>query len=42
VQILRWLPLFVRHPGLLKLVMEALNRRVNIRPAQQIAPSKAA
>lgn len=42
VQILKWLPLFARHPGLLKLVVEALNRRVNIRPAQRIARSKAA
>jgi radical SAM superfamily enzyme YgiQ (UPF0313 family) len=41
-QILRWLPLFVRHPGLLKLVVEALNRRVKIRPSQPAAPAKAA
>jgi hypothetical protein len=41
-RILRWLPLFVRHPGLLKLVAEALNRRVNIRPAPQVAPARAA
>jgi radical SAM superfamily enzyme YgiQ (UPF0313 family) len=29
-QILKWLPLFVRHPRMLQLVWEALHRRVNI------------
>jgi radical SAM superfamily enzyme YgiQ (UPF0313 family) len=41
-QILRWLPLFVRHPGLLKLVVEALNRKVNIRPSPRVVPARAA
>ena len=41
-QILRWLPLFVRHPGLLKLVVEALNRRVNIRSATDAVRARAA
>lgn len=41
-QILRWLPLFVRHPGLLKLVWEALHRKVNIRAAPSAAPGRAA
>jgi radical SAM superfamily enzyme YgiQ (UPF0313 family) len=41
-RILRWLPLFVRHPGLFKLVVEALNRKVRIRPSPRVAPARAA
>ena len=41
-RILAWLPLFVRHPGLLKLVVGALNRRVNIRVAPGGGSRKAA
>jgi radical SAM superfamily enzyme YgiQ (UPF0313 family) len=41
-QILKWLPLFVRHPGLLRLIVEALNRKVNIRPAPSSASARAA
>jgi radical SAM superfamily enzyme YgiQ (UPF0313 family) len=41
-QILKWLPLFMRHPGLLRLIVEALNRKVNIRRAPSAASARAA
>ena len=41
-QMLRWLPLFVRHPGLFRLVVEALNRKVNIRASRPVVSDKAA
>jgi radical SAM superfamily enzyme YgiQ (UPF0313 family) len=40
-RILRRLPLFMRHPALLRLVVEALNRKVRIRSAQAVPPKAA-
>jgi len=42
LQILRWAPLFVRHPRLLKLVWEALHRKVDIRAAPPTPAGRAA
>jgi hypothetical protein len=30
MQILRWLPFFIRHPRILLLIIQALNRKVKI------------
>jgi radical SAM superfamily enzyme YgiQ (UPF0313 family) len=42
LQLLRWAPLFVRHPRLLKLVWEALHRKVDIRAALSTPAGRAA